>query len=254
MDRRNGKNQIKKNGALRVFKMIHIEINPLKGIAIVLIATAMPFSFFASCSGEKEETVEITFDPQTSYTLKETNVETLISDSGLTRGKVIADTWLIFGKASEVYWYFPDGIYVEKFDTSFHIETSIKADTAYYFLRRNLWQLDGNVDISNVDGVRFETSQLFWDRNKEIFYSDSFIKITEGENVNTGIGFTSNHNMSEYKIFHSTGDFTIETHPAGNEGDSIPSLSATTNEIMRRPENKPDTLIHPGKTLPERKE
>lgn len=204
--------------------MSHIDVNPLKGMAIVLMAIAMPFYIFASCSGEKKEMVDITFDPQISCTLKETNVKTFISDSGVTRYKIIADTWLIFGKASEPYWYFPDGIYLEKFDTTFNLEASIKADTAHYFQRRSLWQLDGNVDISNMDGVRFETSQLFWDQNKELIYSDSFIKITKGEDINTGIGFRSNQNMSEYTIFNSTADFSVEMQRrAGNAGDSIPA-------------------------------
>ncbi|MDR2679587.1 MAG: LPS export ABC transporter periplasmic protein LptC [Tannerella sp.] len=197
-------------------------------MAIALIAVVMPFNFLVSCGGEKKELVDITFDPQTSYTLKETDVETFISDSGITRFKVVAATWLLFGKASEPYQYFPDGFYLEKFDTTFNMEATVKADTARYFQRRNLWQLDGNVDISNTDGVRFETSQMFWDNNKGIIYSDSFIKITEGTGddirINTGIGFESNENMSEYKIFNTTADFPVELQRRTGENrvDSVP--------------------------------
>ncbi|MDR1097401.1 MAG: LPS export ABC transporter periplasmic protein LptC [Tannerella sp.] len=194
-------------------------------MAIVLVAIVMPFYFFASCTEEKKEMVEVIFDPETSYTLKETNVETLVSDSGITRYKVITDTWLIFDKASEPYWYFPDSVYLEKFDTVFNVETSIRADTAHYYKRRNLWQLDGHVDIRNMDSVRLETSQLFLDENKKIFYSDSFVVITKGETVNTGIGFLSNEDMSEYEIFDSTADFTVETQRRGQETDSIPTDS-----------------------------
>lgn len=192
-------------------------------MAIVLATVAVPFLLFASCAGEKKETVEMIFDPQTSYTLMETNVHTLISDSGITRYKMIAETILIFGKASEPYWYFPAGIYLEKFDTLFNLEASLKADTAHYFQRRSLWRLDGNVDISNTDGVRFETSQLFWDENKDTFYSDSFIKITKGEDINTGIGFKSNNDMSEYTIFNSAADIAVDMR---RTGDSIPPAAA----------------------------
>jgi LPS export ABC transporter protein LptC len=225
--------------------MDSVQINPLKGMAIVLVAIVVPFYFFVSCSGDKKEMVEVTFDPETSYTLKETNVETLISDSGVTKIKMITDTWLIFGRASEPYWYFPDGIYLEKFDTAFNVEVSIQADTAHYFQRRNLWQADGNVDILNTDGVRLETSQLFWDRNKETFYSDSFVKITKGEDVNTGIGFLSNKDMSEYKIFNSTANFAVEMLRHGQETDSIPADSASNNEtnLVNFPENVQDTII-----------
>jgi LPS export ABC transporter protein LptC len=233
--------------------MSHVEINPLKGMAIVLVAVVMPFYFFASCSGEKKDLVEIVFDPQSSYTLKETNVETLISDSGITKCKMITSTWLMYQKALEPYWYFPDGIYLEKFDTVFNMEASIKADTAHYFQRRSLWQLDGNVDISNMDGVRFETSQLFWDENKGIFYSDSFIRITKGEDINTGIGFQANDNMSEYTILNSTGDFSIESRSHTNGSDSVPADSATGNAAIL-PANVSDTIISANVLSPDIKE
>ena len=86
-----------------------------------------------SCSEEKKEWVAVPSDPEKSYTMKATEVNTLISDSGITRYRLTAQTWLVFGRAKEPYWYFPEGIYVEKFDTTFHTEASIKADTAYYF-------------------------------------------------------------------------------------------------------------------------
>lgn len=221
-----------------------VGINPLKSIAIVFIAIVMPLYFLASCGDEKKEMIEIVFDPQISYTLKETNVKTFISsDSGITR--VIAATWLIFDKASEPYWYFPDGVYLEKFDSAFNLETSIKADTAHYFLRRSLWQLDGNIDISNMDGVRFETSQLFGDQDKETFYSDSFIKITEGEDINTGIGFWSNRNMSEYQIFNSTADFSVEMQRRTNENKSDSILIEKEGVI-----NEEQTIMTNGEREP----
>jgi len=169
-----------------------------------------------SCGNTQKEIVNIEFDPQTTYTLKETNVETFVSDSGVTRYKIITATWLMFSKAQDPYWYFPDGVYLEKFDTLFNVEASIKADTAYYYERSKLWELDGNVDISNLEGSRFQTSQLFWDQNKQEIYSDSFIRITNGEQIQTGMGFKSNQDMSEYSIYHSGATFIIEEHQAAD--------------------------------------
>jgi len=203
-----------------------------------LLTVALPLSFLLpACSGEKKELVDLSFNAQTSYTMKETNVETYVSDSGITRYKVLTDTWLVFGRASEPYWYFPDGVYLEKFDTAFNTEASIKADTAYYYERRKLWQLDGNVDISNFKGERFQTQQMFWDQNKESIYSDSFISITKGESVNTGVGFRSNQDMSVYEIFHSKGEFLINTQPSP-KADSLAMDSLATTDSLR-----PDSSI-----------
>jgi len=207
---------------------MHYINQPLRGAAIVLLTVALPLSFLFACGGDKKDMVDISFNAQSSYTLKETNVETFVSDSGITRYKVITQTWLIFGKANEPFWYFPDGIYLDKFDTVFNTEASIKADTAYYYERRKLWKLDGNVDVSNFKGERFQTQQLFWDQNKESVYSDSFITITKGENVKTGQGFRSTQDMNDYQIFHSTGEYTIntesktQTDSLTNNRDTIP--------------------------------
>lgn len=154
--------------------------------------------------------VEVSSDPEKSYTMKATQVNTLISDSGITRYRVKAKEWLVFGNAKEPHSYFPEGIYVEKFDTTFHAEASIKADTAYYFDKKGLWRLIGNVEVESLQGERFNTSELFWDQKAEKVYSDKYIRIQQKEQIITGIGFESNQNMTRYRIFNSQGEFPVE--------------------------------------------
>ena len=204
-------------------------------MAIVLLTVAMPLTFFVSCFREKNEIVEIVFDPQTSYTLKETNVNTLISDSGITQYKILAATWLMFGKASEPYQFFPDGIYLEKFDTLFNVEAIIKADTAYYYERRKLWELNGNVDMSNLDGVRFQTAQIFMNQQEEVFpfYSDAFFLITEGESSRSGYGFKANRNMSSYRLFHQSAVLPLESKPrTTNPASDTSYLPAVMSPVL----------------------
>jgi hypothetical protein len=186
---------------------------------------------------EKQEQIEVAFHPDSSFTLMKTDVNALISDSGITRGKAIAQTWLIFGKAKEPYWLFPDGIYLEKFDTLFNIEASIKADTAYYYERRKLWQLEGHVDISNFKGERFQTSQMFWDQNSSSFYSEMYIRVTKkikGEEfINEGTGFRSNQDMSIYDIFHPSAEIPVEMKRQALGDETLPadSLQAVPDTV-----------------------
>jgi LPS export ABC transporter protein LptC len=186
-----------------------------------------------SCNSDGKEQIEFTFNRDSSYTLKKTDVNALVSDSGITRLKIVTQTWLMFGRAKEPYWLFPDGAYLEKFDTVFNVEASFKADTARYYERRKLWKLDGHVDISNFKGERFQTSQMFWDQNSKTFYSDSFIRMTRGEFINDGIGFRSNQDMSIYDIFHPTAEIPFETkrRALGDEilpADSVRSTASDT--------------------------
>jgi len=200
--------------------------NPIRGMAIVLLTVVMPLSFLPSCNRDKNEVVEVFFDPQTSYTLKETNIETLISDStGMTRVKITYPTCLVFSKASEPYQYFPDGLFLERYDTAFNVELSFRADTVYHYERNKLWDAKGNVDMTNVEGERFQSSQVFWDEQKKIIYTDSFIRFTKGDIVNTGIGFRSNEDLSEYEIYHSTLEIAVEMQQRAQAADSIPADS-----------------------------
>ena len=220
--------------------MSQVKINPLRGMAIVLLAIVMPLSFILSCSGGKKDLIEVDFDAQTSFTLMKKNAEGIASDSGITKYKYKTETWLIFSKAPEPYWYFPDGAYIEKFDTTLNVEASIKADTAYYYERKKIWELNGNVDFFNLKGERFQTSQLFWDENKGSFYSDSFIRITKGENVNTGIGFRANEDLSEYEVYSAKADIPVDMKRKPTEGDSIPPYSPG---IDITPEAMPDSTF-----------
>lgn len=185
------------------------ENNP--GIAIASIAVAMLlFCVFVSCSREVKEEVEIGFNPDSTYTMKAVDVVTLVSDSGVTRYKVQTREWYMFGEASEPYWYFPKKLHLEKFDSLFRVEASVDADTAYFYERRKLWKLIGNVRVRSLQGEQFETSVLYWDQNSETIYSDRFIRITKGDFVNTGQGFESNQALTQYRIFNSAAEIPFE--------------------------------------------
>ncbi len=197
-----------------------IRVTDILSIATISKIVVMLLLFTVACSQEKKDVVDVTYDPEKSYTMKATQVNTLISDSGITRYRIEAAQWLVYGKAKEPYWYFPEGIYVEKFDTLFHTEASIKADTAYYFDKKGLWHLIGNVEVESLQGEQFDTSELFWDQKKEKVYSDKYIRIQQKEQIITGIGFESNQNMTRYKIFNSQGEFPVEDTPK-SPADSV---------------------------------
>jgi LPS export ABC transporter protein LptC len=169
--------------------------------------------FLSPSCGDAEggkELVEVVFDPEVSYTLRTTDMSSLISDSGVTRFRLQAREVLIFDKASEPYLYCPQGIYIERFDTLFGVEASIRADTAYQWEKKGLAKLRGNVRITNLAGEQFETELLYWDRAGKRFYSDSSIRIKRADRILTGKGFESNEQMTDYRIFQPTGTFIVE--------------------------------------------
>lgn len=213
----------------------------IQSITTIFVVVVMLLLFTTSCSGDKKEVVEVVFDPETTYTLKTTEVSTLISDSGITRYRLNAKEWLIFGKAKEPYWYFPEGIYVEKFDTLFRTEASIKADTAYNYEKKGLWKLIGNVKIESLEGKKFETSLLFWDQTEEKIYSDKYIRIEEEDRIITGIGFESNQDMTQYKIFDSQGVFPVSE--STTTSDSTLVVQAEDSTVVEKQQNSAAPVV-----------
>ncbi len=137
-------------------------------------------------------------------------VSTLISDSGRISYKIDAEEWFVFDKRQPPYWAFEKGVYLEKYDHDLNIEATIKCDTAYYYSEQKLWKLIGNVDIRNPKDERFFTDLMFWDQDKELIYSDAYIKIEQEDQVTEGIGFSSNQSMTVWEIKNTKGIYAIK--------------------------------------------
>lgn len=215
-----------------IIKRFLSKTNPIS-ITIILGVVVMLLLFLPACGNEKAEIVEVEFDPETTYTLRTTDVFTLISDSGITRYSMEAKEWLMFDKAAEPFWYFPEGVYVEKFDSLFQAEASIKADTAYYYRKKGLWKGIGNVQIESLQGEKFNTELLYWDENEGKIYSDAYIRIEQEDKIITGIGFESNQSMTQYKIFNSQGIFPVSETPRDTSLVYTEEPDSLTNDSLR---------------------
>lgn len=137
-------------------------------------------------------------------------VSTLISDSGRISYKIDAEEWFVFDKRQPPYWAFEKGVYLEKYDHDLNIEATIKCDTAYYYSEQKLWKLTGNVDIRNPKDERFFTDLMYWDQDKELIYSDAYIKIEQEDQVTEGVGFSSNQSMTVWEIKNTKGIYAIK--------------------------------------------
>ena len=207
------------------------------GITTTFAVVVMLLLFMASCGKENKEVVEVTFDPENTYTLRTTDVSSLISESGITRYRMNAKEWLVFGKAKEPYSYFPQGVYVEKFDSLFNVEASVKADTAYYWDKKGLYKLIGHVSILSQEGKKLDTSILYFDQKEDQIYTDEYFELEEGDKIITGIGFKSNQNMTKYKIFNSQGTF-----PVSDTARDTSRVNTATGDSVAVNIAKPDSI------------
>jgi LPS export ABC transporter protein LptC len=199
-----------------------------KSTVIILL---LCFAGMISCSNESVISTVLLENDVVMPTIHGENIVSLISDSGITRYRLHAKTWDMYVNDTVPYWFFPEGIYIEKFDSLFNTEGYIKADTAYFFEKKELWQLIGNVHIQNIAGDVFDTSEMFYDQKKpansvDAIYSDKFVRVVTATNwIVTGEGFRSNQTMSNYRFYHNTFETIID------ENEPIPF-----NDSIQRPE------------------
>jgi len=179
----------------------------MRKLFVVLLSSTL---VLAACRNEVKMTADAVTDRATIPGLDASGVTTLISDSGVTRYRISTATWQIYDKANPVYWEFPDGIYMEKFNADLEIDTWLRSDYAFYNEDEQLWELRGNVQSMNADSEFFETPRLFWDQRKESIYSDTDISITRQSSIIQGIGFTSNQDLTKYSIQNPTGVFPVK--------------------------------------------
>jgi len=198
-------------------------------ITIVLGAMVM-LLLFSACSGRKKELGEAITERDSLPVMSTKGVETLVSDSGITRYRINAEEWLVFDRKNPPYWSFEKGVYLEKFDSIFQVEASIEADTAYFYNKEELWKLIGHVHIQNLKGERFDTELLFWDQRKQRVYSDEFIRIEQPDRIITGHGFESNQQMTVYTIRRPEGIFYVDEESAA-PADTLAADSLHTDTI-----------------------
>ena len=179
------------------------------GITIAALAIVMLF-LFPSCSKKKQIITDAVTNRDSVPIMTTRDVSTYISDSGVVRYKIVTDEWKVFDRLDPSMWTFEEGIYLEKFNNDMEIETTIEADTAYYYDKKELWELRGNVHIENEQDEQFDTQLLFWNQQTKKVYSDQYIRIRQQKRIITGVGFTSNQEFTNYTIKQTQGVFPIK--------------------------------------------
>lgn len=189
---------------------ISIARDNIKRIAIVVLLILL--CILCACCTPRERKLITTSDVDRKElpALTADDVRTIISDSGITKYLMEAPKWMIYDKADSPYWEFPNGLYIEQFNSNLEAEATVEADYARYNETAQRWLLRGNVKAINLEGEQFETPLLYWDQKSETIYSDSSIVITRQESVLKGIGFRSNQSMTKYTILRPTGIFPIK--------------------------------------------
>jgi LPS export ABC transporter protein LptC len=135
------------------------------------------------------------------------NLEMFYSEKGIVKVKMMAP--LLYEYKNEDREC-PKGIYMEFFDEFGKLESTLKADHAYYFKEQDQWRGRGDVVVKNVKkNEQLNTEELFWKRADKKIFTDKFVTIRQQEDVLYGEGLDAKEDMSDYTIRNPSGEINV---------------------------------------------
>ncbi len=198
--------------------------------AMLLVASVA----FISCSQEKEHTAPAIHDKDSVSVMKSFGVNTLVSDSGIIKYRIVAESWDINQIRKPTRWTFIKGLFMEQFDEKFNVQAYIQADTAWYYDQLKLWELRGRVRIRNINGMVFRSEELFWDGIKHELYSFKFSRMVTPERTLEGTYFRSDEKMTHYVITNSAGSF-VKSDMEPDQGEPLPADTTSADSLSTAP-------------------
>ena len=206
---------------------------------LFLFLCSFVFTFF-SCSEVVEHTAEA-INPEDSVSMMTSyGVKILISDSGVIKYRVITERWEVNTVRQPPRWEFMKGVFFEQFDEKFQVQAYVQADTAWYYDQQNLWKLRGRVHVRNVNGMIYNSEELYWDGRSHELYSNVFCCVVTPERTIEGTCFRSDERMTRYSVTNSKGSFVN----SDIEGDKNDQPAAEGDTTVVQPALRPASQRH----------
>lgn len=174
---------------------------------IKVILLSLLFVTVLSCGGEHEHTAPAIYERDSVAVMTTYGVNTLISDSGVIKYRIVAERWEVNENKKPSRWTFDKGILLTQFDQTLHVQSYIQCDTAYYFDKDRQWELHGRVSILTKQGTTFRSEELYWDEAKHEIWSNRFSHLKTPERELQGNYFRSDERMTKYMVVNTKGSF-----------------------------------------------
>jgi len=149
--------------------------------------------FLLSCES-KIDTLKNT-DILTMPSITGRDFETIVTDSGKIQLIMRAPLMETFNNTEDPYSEFRSGMKILFYDGHDEPIASATGKYAKYLNKKKLWELKDSVVVINEAKEMLETELLFWDEDKDMIYTDRFVKITREDQTILGTGFESDSRL-----------------------------------------------------------
>ncbi len=139
-----------------------------------------------------------------------TETEMIYTLKGKPTIKIISPKVERYESVEEPYIDFPDGIFVQFYDSLARPDASVKSNYAIYYESEGQWVAENNVVAISQDGDTLNTEYLVWDMKTEKMYSDRYVRVTNEDGIIHGKGFEADQDMGNLVIKQTTGTLNIK--------------------------------------------
>jgi LPS export ABC transporter protein LptC len=139
-----------------------------------------------------------------------TNIESFISSEGKMKAKLTAP--LMYRVIADTpYIEFPHTMHVDFYNDSTKIETRLDCKYGKYLESLNKVYLRDSVIVITIKGDTLRCHDLWWDKNKERFYTDSVATYrSPGNDITGGKGMEATQDLKMVKFKAPLGTVRIE--------------------------------------------
>jgi len=203
----------------------------IKIFSIAALVTGAAILFYG-CENNIEQ-IKAFYSTENLPILEATNFETMVTDSGQMRYFLKAPKLLQFEDEGRDYIEFPEGMELVKYDENKNIISSITADYAKQFVAEDKWEAKNNVIATNAQGDTLKTEHLIWEEKKELIYTEEFVKIIRADQIITGIGFTSDQKLLNWKIKNPKGTIYVSVNNEEQKTDLAEPKPEENNNLEK---------------------
>ncbi len=105
----------------------------------------------------------------------------------------------------------PEGMFLETYDETGKLTSTLKADSAYYFKEEDKWRARGHVEVFNLEKQeKLTTDELFWKPTTKKIFTEKFFTLVEPTGIISGFKLQANQDLSEYSFEDTAGDLEID--------------------------------------------
>jgi len=179
------------------------------------IAVTFALAMLFSCKNDLREIAAMDFSSDTIPDISARNIDFTFSDSARVQIRLTGPLMHAY-EGDDPYMVFPEGFRVEFYDSAMNITSTITGNYGIHYRKKKMMEARQNVVVTNFEtGERLDTEELIWDQNRELIYSNKFVKISSEDGVIYGDGLEAEQDFSKRRIINPTGE--IEVKEEGEE-------------------------------------